>query len=98
MMNIKNIYEASLFAQMAYADNLEQGDTGAGLSDKLLSPSVGADDVTQAQADYFSANYRVIYQEPTTASGFSATLFQDVNTGEYVFSLRGTDGDGPTGS
>ena len=31
-----------------------------------------ADDggVTQAQADYFADNYRVVYQEPTKDSGF----------------------------
>jgi hypothetical protein len=79
---------------MSYADNLNSSREGTALKNRLIA-ELSADGVSTAQADYFSANYRVIHQEPTTTSGFSATLFQDINTGAYTFSLRGTDGDGP---
>jgi pimeloyl-ACP methyl ester carboxylesterase len=53
--------------------------------------------MSTAQATYLSDRYTVVRQQPNTASGFSATLFQRVGSGagsgEYVFAARGTEPD-----
>ncbi len=89
-MNITDIFDGSLLSQAAYADNLDSGLSGSALVAALTNSEFGAD-MTTAQAEYFADNYRVIQQQDTTASGFSATLFQNIHTNEYHFSMRGTD-------
>jgi hypothetical protein len=49
----------------------------------------GAFSATQA-AD-FVATWKIVSHQKNTDSGFSATLFKNKNTGEYVYSLRGTE-------
>jgi hypothetical protein len=90
-MNIENLYINSLLSQMAYAKNLEPDSAGADLVSALTHSENGARDATQAQAQYFANNFRVVEQQETTTSGFSATLFQNIHTNEYHFSMRGTD-------
>lgn len=51
----------------------------------------GATRMTAAQAADFLSRYTVIDHQPNTASGFSATLMRDNNTGEYTFSMRSTE-------
>jgi len=91
-MTIADIFNASLLAHATYTDGLNTGDTGSTLASRLTHSTDGANGVTSSQADYIGDNYRVVHQQATTGSGFSATLFKDKNTNEYVFALRGTDG------
>ena len=48
---------------------------------------------TQDQFTDFSTNYKVVYHQPNTENGFSATLFQNVVTGKYTIAFRGTESD-----
>jgi len=64
--------------------------------DKLgLSPNSallpGATRFTTQQAQWFTANYKIITHYPNDNSGFSATLFQNIHTGEYTLSFRSTE-------
>ena len=82
-MDINKTFNASLLAQASYDDRLVSGLAGSPLKSELIDSDLDSDDVgvadgiTSAQANYIATNYRVIYPEATTASGFSATLFQD---------------------
>ena len=97
-MDINKTFNASLLAQATYADGLDPNDSVSFFKNDLIDQNPNSDDpgvadgITSAQANYIATNYRVIYQEPTTASGFSATLFQDTNSNnKYTLSFRGTD-------
>lgn len=96
-MDIDNIFHASLLSQSAYADDLDPGDTGSTLENGLVDAkldeyTVGvANGMTQSQAKLVGDSYEVIYQQPTTDSGFSATLFREIDSTEYTLSMRGTD-------
>ena len=81
---VNEIFNAALLSQAAYADDLDR--LGLEIALKTVSG------ITDAQAEFFSDNFRVIIQEPTTETGFSATLFQNIHTLEYHLSVRGTDG------
>lgn len=49
------------------------------------------------QAADFVANWEVKSHQGNTSSGFSATLFKNKKTGEYVYATRGTEPDNPLG-
>jgi len=52
----------------------------------------GAAKFTDKEADEFVSQYMLIDQQPNTGSGFSAALFKDIKTNEYVLAIRGTEG------
>lgn len=93
-MEISTAYENALLAQMAYANKLNDSKSGASLEMALMHSEFGAKDVTQAQAEYFASKYVVIQQTNNEETGFSATLFQEINEdgilGEYHLATRGT--------
>jgi hypothetical protein len=41
--------------------------------------------------DRMADKYNVVSHHETDATGFSATLFQDKETGKYILAIRGTD-------
>ncbi|RHW77519.1 hypothetical protein [Colwellia sp. RSH04] len=86
-MDIKTLFNEALLAQAAYVDGLTSGMTGEDLA-KVLKESDTS--ITQAQAEYFASKYKVVQQ--MNESGFSATLFQNIESGEYHLANRGTDG------
>jgi hypothetical protein len=95
-MNVSEIYLNSLLAQMTYSDGLNENMDSSNLANQLTL-ALGSRGVTQSQAQYFSDNFQVVKQKETTASGFSATLFERLNesgkgTGEFFLSMRGSDG------
>jgi len=47
------------------------------------------------QAANFVAEWEVVSHQPNTDSGFSATLFKNKITGEYVYAARGTEPGNP---
>ena len=85
-MDIKELFEKALLAQAAYVDRLTPGLTGEKLVDELITVK----GITQAQAEYFSSKYVVVQQINNSETGFSATLFQDIETGEYHLAIRGS--------
>ena len=72
-----------------YFKDEKTGKTQKGLfNDDFLSG-----DMTPTQAKNFFAKYRLLIHQPNTDSGFSATLFQNKQTNEYILSFRGTKPD-----
>lgn len=61
-MYINEIFEQALLAQAAYADNLTAAMTPSDLATKLSEN----DDITNAQAEYFSNRYKVVVQQETS--------------------------------
>ncbi len=47
---------------------------------------------THPQFEEFQRTYRVLHHQPDSATGFSATLFENVSTGELHLAFRGTNG------
>jgi Ca2+-binding RTX toxin-like protein len=96
-MNISNAFINSMLSQAVYANNLNSAQGGDSLISQLAkSGESGGAGMTSSQAEYFANNFRVIEQQETTASGFSATLFERLNesgqgSGEYFLSMRGSD-------
>lgn len=48
-------------------------------------------DFTPTQAKHFFERYDLLKHCPNTDSGFSATLFQNKSTKEFIFAIRGTE-------
>ena len=47
--------------------------------------------MTDSQADKFFDNYQIIHHLPNRSSGFSGTLIQNRETGEFTLSMRSTE-------
>ncbi len=86
-MDMKKLFEEALLAQVAYIDNLKTGMKDNELVAALLSDE--DNNITQAQAEYFASNFIVVQQ--VNESGFSATLFKNIDSQEYHLANRGTD-------
>jgi Ca2+-binding RTX toxin-like protein len=93
-------------AAECYLDGLHSGSTSTDIKEKLSegannallqgkSPDdpllSGATRFTDAQAEWFTANYTIVTHYPNDASGFSATLFKNKTTGEFTLSFRSTE-------
>uniref|UniRef100_UPI001E3E9E97 lipase family protein n=2 Tax=Campylobacter jejuni TaxID=197 RepID=UPI001E3E9E97 len=46
----------------------------------------------EIQTQNFAKRYTIKFHQPNTFSGFSATLFYDIQKDEYIVSFRGTEG------
>jgi hypothetical protein len=87
-MDINTLFHEALLAQAAYAD-LE-----ANMAEEDIITNLQNDDfvggVTQAQAEYFADHFEVVQRDKNPETGFSATLFQDIESGEYHLATRGS--------
>lgn len=95
MNTIQNLFQQAQLAEAAYANFIDpltglSYSTNKGIEDALKDKG-NSMSFSQSQAAAFAARYQVVSQQPNTASGFSATLFLDTTTGEYVFAARGTE-------
>ncbi len=87
---INDIFDNSELALAAYAFLDENEATGSDFNIAALKEA----GMTQTQAEEFAARYPYIVAHiPNTDSGFSATVFKDVN-GELTIAFRGTEGLG----
>ena len=78
---------ARIATAVASYGNLRSGDVP--LKASLTS---GLANFTNAQADAFVAQYKLIDQLPNVSlNGFSATVFLDKTTGKHVIAMRGTE-------
>ena len=88
-----DLLASAMLAEAAYAEFLQPNGQLKPLAD--IRAALVAKDWSGTQVDAFLANYRVIHQQPNTATGFSATLFEKLTnglpTGQYVFATRGTE-------
>lgn len=90
MSLITDVFLQTQLAEAAYAD--------------FSNPSINPEDTLQqgnsafssAQAIAFVSNWEVIDHVPDTASGFSATIFRNRQSGAYTLSVRGTSATSPT--
>ncbi|KGJ88618.1 hypothetical protein [Colwellia psychrerythraea] len=91
-MDIKTLFDEALLAQAAYA-LFSKGDLKG---NELVAALLNDEDnnITQAQAEYFASKYIVVQQSemPEPDTGFSATLFKNIETQEYHLANRGSDG------
>ncbi len=102
-MNTTNIFQLGQLAEAAYGNFVfEDGalitlDTNVqnilqGLNPDGTKNPDNSMAFSQTQALLFTEQWSVIAHQPNTSSGFSATLFQNKETGEQVYATRGTDG------
>ena len=89
-MSITNIQTLHDLAETSLASYAHLS-TNNKLEDDLKKPLVGAN-FTPDQATAFVAKYNLLATQPNVeTNGFSATVFQDKQTGVKVFALRGTE-------
>jgi len=94
MTSNSDLLASAHLSEAAYAALLD--DTGRPLATaQELVDALKRAGWSEAQATVFSTQHRVIHQQPNTATGFSATMFEKLNngvpTGQYVFAARGTE-------
>jgi len=91
-MNIGSSYENALLSEASYADFQNIDITDPSKIKTALKNIDGQDKgFSQTQAEDFVKHWRVSVHQPNTASGFSATLFENIQTGEKVFAIRGSE-------
>lgn len=67
-----DLLDSAMLAEAAYAEFLQPNGQLKPLAD--IRAALVAKDWSGTQVDAFLANYRVIHQQPNTATGFSATF------------------------
>lgn len=90
MTEANKLFEFAELAEASYADF-------ANLSPKAALTTSGSS-FSSTQAEGFLNHWRIVYHQPDTTEGFSATLFQRIDTdpiggfqaGQYVYAIRGT--------
>ncbi len=94
MNTVQNLFQQAQLAEAAYVNFFDKAGslitTNAGLVTALTNSKF-----SQAQAVAFAAEWSVVSQQPNTVSGFSATVFKNNVTGEYVFAACGTEPKSP---
>lgn len=96
MSGTRKLYELASLAEASYAlfDELNNIYSDENVRD-LLKNSRFNGTFTATQAADFVAEWEVISHQKNTENGFSATLFRNKNTGEYVYATRGTEPGDP---
>ena len=87
MLTIRQLFRYAQLAQASYA-NLTFG-----LTEQEILAALAAGDFAPSLAEDFigSGGFNIIQQLPNTADGFSATVFQDKTSNDYVLAIRGTE-------
>ncbi|MCG3169419.1 MAG: hypothetical protein CALGDGBN_00937 [Pseudomonadales bacterium] len=93
------VYQSALLADAAYvsfdAENFVEGGHISIIAwDQRTSPgAITFEDrgFTLEQFEEFRNSYRVVYHQPDTSNGFSATLFEHVTSGELHLAFRGSN-------
>ncbi len=88
MSEINKFFELALLSEASYVrfDQMQTTVEDA-LRDSALNGKMSA-----TQAADFVAHWQVISHQENTENGFSATLFKNKETNEYVYACRGTEG------
>ena len=91
MSTIQNYSVNALLSDVSYTTNLPEGSTGNPLRDLLKAPNARFEGMI-AFAQDIGDHYIVLDQYTEVAiNGFSATVFQNKDTGEIHFVCRGTE-------
>lgn len=92
MSTIQNLFQQAQLAEAAYANFFDNSGNLVTTVAKLTGAlTTGGMKFSAAQAAAFAADWSVVSQQPNTSNGFSATVFKNNATGEYVFAARGTE-------
>ncbi len=75
-------------AELISATQASYGDLSIGALKQQLTTKQGG--FSDSEADEFVNKYVLIHQQSDTGTGFSASVFQDKQTGKLVFAVRGT--------
>ncbi len=86
MTTITGFFEQAQLSLAAYALGLTQGMPNADYNAALTVAGM-----TDTQAADFANTYTVLAQSVPTTNGFSATLFQNNQTGQKTLAIRGSD-------
>jgi len=87
MSTISNYYLNAQLSQAAYA-LLQRGMTEFDFIQALIDKGFSTTEATT-----FATTYEILDSQPNTSSGFSATVFRNIHTGEITFAVRGTEPD-----
>ncbi|MDR0528989.1 MAG: hypothetical protein LBG69_05195 [Zoogloeaceae bacterium] len=91
---ITQVSEYAFLAQAVYADFMGGIHNAFMYSDEQISKAPQEEERCEfslRQAKAFLDKYKLADYLPNTASGFSESIFQSKETGEYIFSIRGTE-------
>ncbi len=90
-MNNLNIFDYTQLAEASYA-NFWDPITGLPETESQIKQSLIDGKFSATQADELLQEWSVLaqYRDRTEESSFSATLFQNKDTKEYVFACKGT--------
>ncbi|MEQ1622939.1 MAG: calcium-binding protein [Methylococcales bacterium] len=92
MISTTTLFDKALLAEASYADfRIAEQIDGTYNKDKVIAALITGD-FSAIQAKEFAQHWQVVSHRPDTVFGFSATLFKNIQTGEYVFANRGTAG------
>ena len=84
MNSIADLYQQAQLSEAAYAD-FDRYPT--------VAKALEAEGMSTAQADDFVTHWKIIAHQTETASGYSATLFESLDTpGKFSYGIRGTKG------
>ncbi|HBU28883.1 MAG TPA: hypothetical protein DEB56_03775 [Thiobacillus sp.] len=97
MSTIQDLFQQAQLAQAAYADLTGTAENQTALLARLdvANKDTYNGTFSQSQAAEFVKHWRVVSHQPDTSSGFSATLFERLNsepqpTGQYTLAIRGS--------
>src|SRR4029079_7491435 len=97
MNSINSSFQKSQLAEAAYADFINPSTGGIFITDAGTEGALTSATFSASQAGEFVSQWRVVdqYTAPVVVgvigTGFSATLFQNLETGRYTFAIRGTN-------
>ncbi|MES9991035.1 MAG: calcium-binding protein [Candidatus Thiodiazotropha sp.] len=87
-MEIRTAHQYSLLSEASYADF----DTIGAITQTDVENALIAREFSNTQAAEFITHWQVVHHLPNTSTGFSATVFESLDSpGKYVFAIRGTE-------
>ncbi|HAD04554.1 MAG TPA: hypothetical protein DCF93_08000 [Desulfuromonas sp.] len=92
MSDLSKFDDMASLSEASYVlfDKLQNDYSTSAVEKALIDPDF-AGRFSPAQAADFVAKWEVVSHQPNTESGFSATLFRNKVSGEYVYAARGTE-------
>ena len=100
-MNTTELYDLGLLAEVAYGNFINDEGKVIIVENDIKKILQGKDidgvenfnlKLSKTQAEAFITDWQIVAHQTDTETGFSATLFQYKETGEQVYSIRGTAG------
>ena len=90
-MFINTLFEHAQLAEAAYANFWDDRNNEVTTDPAKVQTALKDLGFSKKQAEEFTSHWEVISHQPNLNSGFSATLFKNKHSHEYVFANRGTE-------